>query len=140
MVGARHPQDVVSFQPPVAGQDVLESIVQGVAHVQGAGNVGRGDNHGKRRLVDVGSPGETVLFFPEPVPFVFYQVGVVGFFQIYGFMFAAHVCSSSIFSSSRLISALMIFSASGGMISLATRSTMVGASSPRAWINLSMLA
>ncbi len=140
VVGSRHPEDIVPFQPPVAGQDILEGVVQCVAHMQGAGDVGWRNYHGKWRPVAIGTAGKTVMLFPELIPFIFNQIGVVGFIQIYRFVITGHLLSSSIFSSSRLISDLIIFSASGGMISLATCSTMVGAISPRAWINLSMLA
>ncbi len=44
VVDAGHPQCVVAFHAVVAGEDVLDGAVDGVAEVEGAGDVGRGDD------------------------------------------------------------------------------------------------
>ena len=44
VVGAGHPEGVVALHPAPADQDVLERVVEGVAEVEGAGDVRRGDD------------------------------------------------------------------------------------------------
>ncbi len=45
VVGARLPKDVASVHAPVAAEDVLQRVVERVAHVQVAGDVRRRDDH-----------------------------------------------------------------------------------------------
>ncbi len=47
MVGAGLPERVVAAHPVPAGQDVLQRVVEGVAHVQAAGDVRRRDEDGE---------------------------------------------------------------------------------------------
>ena len=47
MVGAGHPEGVVAAHAVVAGQDVLQGVVQCMADMQHAGDVGRRDDDGK---------------------------------------------------------------------------------------------
>ena len=44
VIGAGHPQGVVALHAPPADQHVLQRVVEGVAHVQGAGHVRRRDD------------------------------------------------------------------------------------------------
>ena len=53
MVGAGHPEDIVPLHPLPPRQDVLERVVEGVAHVERAGYVGWGDDDGKGRSARV---------------------------------------------------------------------------------------
>ena len=41
MVGARHPEDIIPLHPFPAAEDVLQGVVEGMPHMQGAGYVGR---------------------------------------------------------------------------------------------------
>ena len=47
MVDAGHPEGVVALHAVVAGEDVLNGAIDGVAEVEGAGDVGRGDDDGE---------------------------------------------------------------------------------------------
>jgi hypothetical protein len=49
MVGARLPERVETAHPVPAGQHVLQRVVEGMAHMQDAGHVGRRD-HDRERL------------------------------------------------------------------------------------------
>ena len=55
VIRARHPQHVEALQALVAGQQVLERVVEGVAEVQGSRHVGRRDHHREARPVVVGA-------------------------------------------------------------------------------------
>ena len=49
VVGARLPERIVSAHPGIADQNVLQRVVERMAHVQAAGDVRRRDNDGERR-------------------------------------------------------------------------------------------
>ena len=51
VVGAGHPEDVVALHPPPADQDVLQGVIERVAQVERAGDVGRRDHDA------IGRPG-----------------------------------------------------------------------------------
>ncbi len=51
VIGAGHPEGVVALHPPPADQDVLERVIERVAQVKGAGDVGRRDHDAVRRPV-----------------------------------------------------------------------------------------
>ena len=53
VVGARHPERVEALHPLLADEDVLQRVVQGMAQVQGAGDVGRRDDDRVRLAVRV---------------------------------------------------------------------------------------
>ena len=58
MVGAELPQRVVALHAVPADQDVLQRVVEGMAHVQAAGHVRRRDHDGKGRAARLGiGPG-----------------------------------------------------------------------------------
>ena len=58
MVGARLPQHVLAVHAVVAAQDVLQGIVERVAHVQIAGDIWRRDDNAERfRPGTLGTPG-----------------------------------------------------------------------------------
>jgi hypothetical protein len=60
MVGARLPERVEAAHPVPAGQHVLQRVVEGMAHMQDAGHVGRRD-HDRERL----GPGSGVRARPK---------------------------------------------------------------------------
>src|SRR4026209_353992 len=43
MIGARHPKNTLAIHTLVAAENVLQRIIEGVAHVQRAGDIGRRD-------------------------------------------------------------------------------------------------
>ena len=66
VVGARLPQGVMALHPVVAGQRVHDGVLEGVTHVQGAGDVRRRNHDAVGRAPAAGR--ETALFLPEGVP------------------------------------------------------------------------
>ena len=61
MVGSRHPQGALSAHAPVPDEDVLQGIVQGVAHVQDTGDVGRWHDN-REGLLRIGRLEGPLLF------------------------------------------------------------------------------
>ena len=84
VVGAGQPQGLVALHPPPADQRVLQGVIQRVAHVQLAGDIGGRNDDGVRLLFAFGIGMEVVFFHPEPVGAVFHLFGVVDFFQLFG--------------------------------------------------------
>ena len=77
MIGARHPEGFETLHPFLADEDVLQGVVQGVAQVQGAGDVGRRDDDRVGLLGRVRLAMEEALGFPVGVPTVLGGGGVV---------------------------------------------------------------
>jgi hypothetical protein len=70
VVGAGHPLRRVAAHAPPADQDVLAGVVERVAQVQRAGDVGRRDDDGVRFAIRIRLAMEVALLFPEAVPAV----------------------------------------------------------------------
>ena len=70
VVGTRHPAGVLALHPRAADEDILDGVVQHVAHVEHAGHVGRRDDHGVGLPV-VRDAAEGLGVFPDLVPAVF---------------------------------------------------------------------
>ncbi len=51
MVGSGDPEGVITLHFIIAPENILEGGVQGMAHVECPGDIGRGDDHGKRRAI-----------------------------------------------------------------------------------------
>ena len=77
VVGAGHPEGVVALHASPAGEDVLQGVVEGMAEVEGAGDVWGGDDDGEGGLFAVGMGGEVAAIEPEGVPATFGFVRVV---------------------------------------------------------------
>ena len=77
VVGAGHPEDFLALLTGVAAEHVDERVIQGVADVQRARDVRRGNDDGKRfaRAVGVGSEG--LVLFPIVTPVIFHRMGLV---------------------------------------------------------------
>ena len=75
MVAARLPQGVVAQHAVVADEGIHDGVLEGVAHVQGAGDVRRRNHDGVGLAAAAG--GEVVALFPAVVPFVFDVGGLV---------------------------------------------------------------
>ena len=81
VVGARHPQRLIALHALGADQDILQGLVERMAHVQLTGHV-RGRNDDRIRLfirVDLGMEKAGVI--PEAVQLVLDRFGVVGLWQ-----------------------------------------------------------
>ena len=79
MVIARQPAGVVSQHPMPAHQDVLEGIVQGMAHVELAGDVGRRDHHTEGFPALVHRLMEKPVFDPICIPFFLHRSRIIYF-------------------------------------------------------------
>ena len=81
MVGADHPARVLALQPRVADQDVLQCVVERVADVERAGDVGRRVDD--RPRFSAGALGaEQAVRFPMRVPARFDRGGVESLGQL----------------------------------------------------------
>ena len=67
MVGAGHPQGCVALHPLEADEDVLHGLIQGMAHVQLAGDVRRRHHDGVGLLAAVHFGVEVTALLPEVV-------------------------------------------------------------------------
>ena len=79
MVGAGHPQHVFALLAIEAAQNVLKRQVQGMAHMQDTGDIGRRDDDGIGLARTVGVRGESLVRFPMGFPFFFHIPRFVGF-------------------------------------------------------------
>ena len=89
VVGAGQPEGGIALHPLKAGQNVLEGGVQGVAHVELAGDVRRRHDDGEGRLLRVRLGAEAVVVQPGLVDLILDHLRVVGLGQ-----FACHVIHS----------------------------------------------
>ena len=77
VVGAGNPSGVAAFHAVVAGQTVHNGLVEGMAHVQRTGYVGRRQLDGKRRFGQIHIGLEITLGFPVLIVFGFDFGGIV---------------------------------------------------------------
>jgi hypothetical protein len=81
MVRPRQPQDFEAFEPLIAAEYVLESVVESMAYVELAGNVRRRDDDGVGRFRTCFAGSEKTVFFPIPVPTRFELSKLISFRQ-----------------------------------------------------------
>ena len=79
MVGARHPAGFFAFHAGFARQNVLNGVVEHVAHVQLPRYVWRRNDNGIRLLVGIRFRVEIAVFQPISIPFGFNFLRCVGF-------------------------------------------------------------
>ena len=79
MAAARNPDRVVALHAVVANQDILQRIVEGMAHVQLARDIWRRDDHAVRLLALIDLGMEELVLLPELVPFLFKRLRVIDF-------------------------------------------------------------
>ena len=77
MVGAGHPQGGIALHTLAADQNILQSVVHGMAHVQLAGNIGRGHYDGIRLFAAVDLRVKIAALAPEFVNTIFHLRGIV---------------------------------------------------------------
>jgi hypothetical protein len=93
VVGAGEPEDLLALHAGLAGEDVLDGVVEDMAEGEDAGDVGGGDDDGVRRAAfrdPAGVGGETAVFLPVRVPLVLDGLGLVSLGDL------AHVASGSL--------------------------------------------
>ena len=76
MVGARHPASVLALQTCTAHQDVLDGVVQHVAHVQHTGHIWWWNHHGIG-FATIGLTGEQLVVHPVLIPFALHFRGAI---------------------------------------------------------------
>ena len=81
VIGTRHPQCLVALHALGADEDILQGLVECVAHVQLAGNIRRRNNDGVRFLVRIDLGVEEAGIDPELVQLVLDRFRVVGLRQ-----------------------------------------------------------
>src|SRR5262249_30113064 len=79
VVGAREPKYFFAFHPSLAGEDVLDRIIQDMAHVEHARDVRRWDDDGVSRLYGSRVRHEAPVTDPEVIPFILDGLRVVSF-------------------------------------------------------------
>jgi hypothetical protein len=84
MVGSGEPADFIAQHSVIAGKNILQGIIENMAHGKDPRNIGRRNNDGIRFLSGNRFPVEKVVFLPEGVPFFFRQGGLIGFGHIFG--------------------------------------------------------
>ena len=75
MVRAREPHRVVARHAVVARERIHHRLVEGMAHVQNAGDVGRGKLNGEGGLLGIKAGAEVAALFPNGIPAGFNCVG-----------------------------------------------------------------
>ena len=79
MVGADHPQSILAEHPLATGENVLKRIVERVADVERAGDVGRRHDDRPRLLVTAVVRAEQPAALPMLVPALLDRCGIEGF-------------------------------------------------------------
>ena len=79
VIGAGQPEHFLAVHARLAGEDVLDGVVEDVTHRKHAGDVRRGNDDGIRGLGRLRIGGETILFQPEVIPLVLDGLRFVSF-------------------------------------------------------------
>ena len=78
MIGSGLPEGLISLHPLEADDDVLHGLIQGMAHVELAGDVRRRNDNGKGLLGVIHDGVEVLLLLPLLVDPVLDALGIVG--------------------------------------------------------------
>ena len=84
MVGAGEPEDFPAFHAGLAGEDVLDGVVEDVAEGEFARDVGRGHDDGVGLFGGVGVGAVDAAVLPLGVEAVFDLLGLVGGGEFHG--------------------------------------------------------
>ena len=87
VVNTGQPQGGIALHTLVAGQDILKRGVKGVAHMELAGDVGRGHHNGEGLFLRVNFPLEVAAFHPHIVNFLFHSLWFIDFRKFFHFSF-----------------------------------------------------
>ncbi len=83
MVGSHHPVRVVAAHAVIADERVHERLLEGMPHVQRAGDVRRGQLYAIGRLALVEAGLEVAVLFPEGIPARFDRCGLETFGELH---------------------------------------------------------
>ena len=89
MVGAGKPQGIIALHPSPSDENILQSVVKGVAHMKLTRDIRRRDNYAVRLLFGVNLRVEIFALKPEVVNPVFHIFGIILFCK-----FFCHIYSS----------------------------------------------
>ncbi len=81
MVGARHPQHFAAAHPLPAGENILQGVVERMAHMQDAGDIRRRNDNRVRRIAIFLVGMKQAALFPGGIPFLLYFMRLVTFRQ-----------------------------------------------------------
>ena len=98
MVTTRHPQGIVALHTAPANQNILQSVVQCMAHMELASYIWRWDNNAIWFLFFLYNSMKQLVFLPEAIPFLFKAFGVINLGDIILF----HVLKLLYFKSKKL--------------------------------------
>ena len=82
VIGAGQPQGRIALHAVIAGQCILQGAVHGMAHMQLAGDVGRGHHDGKGLLARHAMGGKRAAFLPMAVGFILDRLGIILLFHV----------------------------------------------------------
>ena len=82
MVHAGQPQSGIALHTLIAGEYILQGRVQGVAHMQLAGDIGWGHDDGEGLFVLVHNAFEVSALHPHIVDFLFHRFGIIGLWKL----------------------------------------------------------
>ena len=99
MVGARHPKGILALHACTANENILNGVVEHVAHVKHAGYVRR-RNHNGVRFALVGSGLKQIVVHPIFIPFILHFGRIVfgsQFVHIQSYLYYCSIIYNSIF-------------------------------------------
>jgi hypothetical protein len=76
MIGARNPTGILALHTSTTYEDILNSFVKDVTHMQHTSHIWRWNNHGVG-LTAIGLAAESLVVKPILIPFVLYFRGIV---------------------------------------------------------------
>ena len=79
MVRSGLPQRIITLHPLEADQDILHSLVQGMAHVELSGNVRRRDHDGEGSFAVVHLGVKIILVQPALIDGILHTLRIIGF-------------------------------------------------------------
>src|SRR3989338_5276636 len=83
VIGPGHPKSFQALHPFIADNDVLEGVVERVAHVQNSGHIGRRNDYRIGFFLRIGLGMEKVFLFPVLAPFVFNVIEIISWRQFH---------------------------------------------------------
>ena len=81
VVRAGLPQDTIPFHPFVSAQNILEGIIEGMAHVQASGYIWRGNDDRKGGFIRFGTRLKEMIFLPVIIPLLLHLLRFVSLGQ-----------------------------------------------------------